>query len=416
MAISSNKFLGNIVLRLLQGAFSILSSVFISRTLGVAGYGEFVTLLAIITAISIPLVAGVPMYSMREMISFSQDRTLKDRYEFLFGLKIYIYGVTFLIFSGCLVWFLINVLNAQDVYGINPILLGLIAIVIGINTILSGVIRGDNKTVICNLPEMGVRSSIFLTFSVLAWLFEINVLNIIIYGLLFSCVCSLITSLKLINLSKLSVQQFSGFNFINWLKELPPYFLASIFTILSSNCDLFLLAYYHQAGEVGVYKIASQIAAVIPLLSTVYFSTNCHQIHKFYKNKSREEAEKFFLSYVKVGSLFILVVLGGGYVSGNEFLSFIYGDELLSAFVPLLILMVSQSFVFIFGIGLYALNVTGNPKLVLEANIIIFIVDLIFGLVLIPPYGVLGASLANLFAIMFGHFYGCYRAWFLFIK
>ncbi len=414
MSISLNKFLGNAGLRLLQGAFSILTSIFISKALGVGGYGEFITLFTFVTAISIPLVAGVPMYSMKEMIFFSQDGDLEARHEFLLGLKIYIYGVAFLIFMVCLAWFLVHILIAQDIYEVNPILLGLIAVVIGVNTILSGVIRGDNKLIMCNVPEMGVRSSIFFICAVLVWLFEINNLSIIIYGLLFSCLCSLIISLRLINFGGLCFQLPP--NFINWLRGLPPYFLASIFTILSSNCDLLLLAYYHQAGEVGVYKIASQIAAVIPLLSIVYFSTNCHQIHKFYKSKSIEEAKNFFLSYIKVGSLFTLVVLGGFYIFGNEFLRLTYGDELLSAFIPLFILMVSQSFVCIFGVGLYTLNITGNPGLVLGANIIIFIVDLLFGLILVPPYGVLGASLASLIAIIFGHFYSCYRAWGLFIK
>lgn len=415
--IFANKFIGNIVLRFLQGAFAILSSMFVARALGAESYGEFVTLLSIVATLSIPLAAGVPMYSLKEMVSHAQENNSIVRYQFLMGLKRYMLGAAFLILIVTSVWQILASVTGIYDDGVSTILLGAIAVVIGINTIFSGVIRGGNKLVLCNVPEMGVRSSIFLACSILIWVEKIHDLKVVLYALLLSCLASLCVSLRLMPLKKdREATAAQDISFRIWLSKLYPYFLASIFTILTANIDLLLLAFFCRPEEVGLYKIAFQMAAVMPLVSTVYYNTNCHQILKLYKCNSGYAVKKFLRSFFCLSGFAAFGMLTTIFLFGEEVLVMFYGVQFVDAYNPLLILTLSQCIVSILGMGLYVLNITGNPRAALISNIYLFLTNVLFGFVLIPLYGVIGASVANLLSAIVGYTYSCSIAWGLFYK
>lgn len=414
--IVKNKFIGNVVLRFTQGAFSILSSILVARALGAESYGEFVTLLSVVATLSIPLAAGVPMYSQKEMASHAQENNSIVRYQFLKGLKIYMLCAAFLILMATSVWQILAEVIGVNEYKVSPILLGVIAVIIGTNIIFSGVLRGGNKVFLCNLPEMGVRSSIFLACSTLIWLMQLNDLNIVVYALLLSCLASLFVSLcfmSLINYGKVVVQDIG---FRNWLGKLYPYLIASIFAILTANADLLLLAFFCRPEEVALYKIAFQMAAITPLVSTVYYNTHCHQILELYKSNSEYETIKFLRSFFFLTGFVVFGVLTTFILFGDGVLIKFYGNQYLDAYNPLLILTLSQGMLSILGMGIYVLNITGNPKAVLESNALLFLTNVLLGFVLIPLYGAIGASVANILSVIVGCIFACSIAWGLFNK
>jgi O-antigen/teichoic acid export membrane protein len=167
----------------------------------------------------------------------------------------------------------------------------------------------------------------------------------------------------------------------------------SAVSTVSSRLDTYVTSHYSKLSDVGIYGLASQAIIIMPNLVSALGAVTSPKFSRFRnpaENKNYLDKSLLFFGGISFLSGIVLLPLG---------LLFMYisGPEYLSGFVPFVILVLSQA---IF-LGLAPLRDSllyfhSKPSFFFWAGIAHGAITLITGFLLLPRYGLVGASLSNL--------------------
>lgn len=189
----------------------------------------------------------------------------------------------------------------------------------------------------------------------------------------------------------------SYFNIKSLILDSLPYFMITILGVLFSQVDKFIINDYLGHELLGVYFTFFTICSVLTLLISLTVGVNQgplaikafseYGLEKYLQ--VREQLIRSYFIYISLG-FFITLILGLVYIAISN--NVIYNDN----FMSFIILLVSTSMLamgHVFRIDLYLLE---KDKVLL----IIYISSLVFNisilLIMLPIYGVVGASLSSL--------------------
>lgn len=170
--------------------------------------------------------------------------------------------------------------------------------------------------------------------------------------------------------------------------------LAGIFTMLTLRVDRLLVGYFLPASEVGVYQAASQAAMLSAIILTGFNAIFAPMIARLYHSGELERLSELFKVSTKWGlyvSLPLFLVLT---VAPDELMKAVFGEAYAEGAVPMLIMAGAQLFNAATGAVGFMLIMTGHPRrwMVLSAGSLLL--NVVFGLVLIPRLGIVGAAIA----------------------
>ena len=180
--------------------------------------------------------------------------------------------------------------------------------------------------------------------------------------------------------------------------SLPMLISTSMFYIIQWT-DTIILSYFESVENIGVYNIALKISMST---SIMLFSINSITAPKYSELYYSEKYKEFKLTVKHSSKLIfwlslpLLLIIG---IFSNFFLG-IFGDEFLTAKYPLLILLFGQFINILCGSVGYILLMTGLEKVLRNIIIVSGILNIVLNIVLIPYYGILGASIASAFSLI----------------
>jgi len=179
-----------------------------------------------------------------------------------------------------------------------------------------------------------------------------------------------------------------------------PMGITSGLLLFISNFDTLLLGLLRTEGETGIYSIAQKLALLTGFVIASINAVSAPQFSAlFFSNKKQELLSLAIKSSRLIfwASLPILVAL----IVGGKFFLGIFGQEFISGY-PILVVLVAKEFINAAGgsVG-YFQNMTGAHVQFRNIVTIAVILNVILNILLIPQLGILGAAISSLTTTLF---------------
>jgi len=184
------------------------------------------------------------------------------------------------------------------------------------------------------------------------------------------------------------------------LKYSYPMLFTSSIMFLMGNVDSFMISYYINEEQVGLYSACIKLSIGISFILASINGFIAPKIAKAYSDNNKAQIKRIYYSSIKlisIGSLPIVILL---ILFPSLFLS-IFGEEFKIAATPLVILTIAAGVNALFGSVGYLLNMTDNQNVFMKILFIGLIINLCMNIVLIPEYGIAGAAIATASSMIF---------------
>jgi O-antigen/teichoic acid export membrane protein len=186
-----------------------------------------------------------------------------------------------------------------------------------------------------------------------------------------------------------------------WKKIFKPsisFALAGIFGSLFFSIDTVMLSLMKGDDMAGLYSAAYNLLAALIFIPSIFMNAAFPTFCNLYKSSN----ESFIAGYEKSFKyLFILTlpIVVGTVILADKFILLIYGTEFQNSIMVLRILMWGFLFLSLTSISGVVLNSMGKEFTSMKAVVISAGLNVLLNLLLIPKYGLIGASLASVIAL-----------------
>jgi len=174
-----------------------------------------------------------------------------------------------------------------------------------------------------------------------------------------------------------------------------PLVLSNIVWFIMTWTDTLMLGHYYGSTVVGIYNAASPLARFIPVFLMAFTVLYNPIATALYARGRVRDVVRFYVSITKwvVLLTFPLFILVFAYPSAV--INALFGAKYTEAWLPMMILSVGFVFHSIMGPNGLTLVAAGRPKKELMGNVIGAVLNVALNFLLIPPYGMVGASAAT---------------------
>lgn len=374
-------------------------SLVVARTMGAETWGIYSLCLAVVTFVSIFGRMGFDTALLR----FNAELKAKKEFGLLKAYNRFSYKVVFIIsilltvvvyfYAGLIADLIFNKPHLAQHFKIA----GLSIFPITFSTLNSRALRGLKKISKSVYLEFVSRYLYFLiafgaaflilnefTIESFIWLFVITSYLYFLQGLFWHE--KEIRSYDNIKLPKKQIIDFS--------KVALPLLLASSMLYLKGWVDTLMIGVFLTEKDVGIYNIALKLANVISLPIT---AINTIAAPKFAENVNKnKELQKIVTTSTKIIFYSTLPIFGVIVIFADPILT-LFGNEFTEAYLVLVIISIGSFINAISGSVGYFLQMTGNHVIYQNITIISSLLAVICNLILIPIFGILGASFTSTF-------------------
>lgn len=171
--------------------------------------------------------------------------------------------------------------------------------------------------------------------------------------------------------------------------------LVSSIDMINTQIDSLLIGHFMGETEVGYYSVAIIFMQGINLVPQSIQSVTSPLIATYYGKREFEGIQKLIKNTVFKAFGVILCISLILVIFGKFLITIIFTEEFLPAYVPMIILLVGYSICAPIGSVGTTLSSVGQVKVVFIISLICALMNTILNLVLIPKYGIMGASVAT---------------------
>jgi O-antigen/teichoic acid export membrane protein len=396
----SRKIIG-LTLRVFYAGATFLVGVTLARLLSPEDYGQYAYVYAWLM-VGVGLVqAGFPVFIVREVATYFQA----GRYDLIRGLlrwsnlaifflgSIFIGGVLIINqfhFSG------LKSSSLRQMFLVGAFMIPII--VLSVKT--EAATRGLGYTLIGQAAELLVRPvsqlSLLLVFAwgVLPWPLTPQSA---IWTALAASISALITSLIVYFclLPKEIGESPISFDFSNWSKNIGKITLFSWINVINQQFMIIFLGLISQPSDVAEYRVALQLAMVIPLGLTVAEMLYTPRLSQAYDRGDFNEMQNIavqlcrFSLAISIPISFVLLFLG------YYIIIHVYGVDYLGSIIPVFILVLGYVAGTIFGSVGILLYVSRNEWDLIASQFALLILSGAAACLLVPQFGAIGAAAAH---------------------
>ena len=165
-------------------------------------------------------------------------------------------------------------------------------------------------------------------------------------------------------------------------------------TALMFNVDMLMVGWKEGALAIGEYAAAQKLAYILHVIPTFFATALLPSLSYF----AIHNKEKFLVTFKKcasiltISSIFITII---GIVLGGTILKIFYGPSYLGGTVAFQLLMLTVIPAFMDPLIVHSTIALGKQKSLVVNHVIALIINLILNFILVPIYGIAGASLAT---------------------
>lgn len=164
------------------------------------------------------------------------------------------------------------------------------------------------------------------------------------------------------------------------------------------NTDMIMLGWWRTAEEIGFYSSAQKIVQVLYTLPAILAGAIFPAISRLVGLAEKEKERALMEKSMSIVFLMAIPLTVGGMVLAKSIIQFLYGGEYAPAAGVLQILIMTTLFAFP-GALIGNLVLAHNKQNKMAAPVFFSsVTNIIFNAVFIPPFGIIGAAVATIFA------------------
>lgn len=407
---------GSIVTKLFAGGLQFVITTVLARSLGAEGFGIYAFVFALLSLISVPAQFGLANLVVRETARAQANcdwGMLNGMWRWATRVVISL-SAFLLLTTVTVVWLLPEMLSrAQEatLYWGLP-LIPLIAI-----TVLHGAaLRGLRHVVLGQLPDQIVRPLLFLLFfGGCAWVCSAEKLTPVSAMASMTLAAALAAAIAAFMVLDRRPEKIGWgikvkYKHRTWAFAALPLALTQGMGVINSQTDVLMLGSLMGANEVGVYRVATQTAALVAFgLQSLNMVVAPHfaRLHAV-GDKRRLQQLVSRTAQAVLGVALIAVTLFGAF--GDQLIFWLFGEAFSTAYFPLVILALGQ----LVNAGLGAVGVlltmTGKERIVLHGITLSVVINLVLNALFIPLFGMVGAALASALSLAGWNIYAFIKA------
>ena len=383
MSFAKNSFY-TLVSNIIIICIGFLTSFIISRTLGAELQGVYNL------AILIPNM-------MYNFLNFGQDtstmyflsnKTIKKREAINNMLPIVLfYTIISTLFGGVFV-FLLKDSMFKEVPYLTLIFALLISPLTFLNNNLSAILKSEGKFTVFNKIQIINKIIYFLICTLLLFFVDVN---LVIAGNIIILVVSIITIWRKLEVGRVKFK----FNKEYQQKSISYGFksyLANMITFLNYRMDTFLIkALSKSTMAVGQYGVSVSLAEQIWVFASAISSVMFPYVTSIESDEEKSKITSTTFKIVMIVTFFAILVL----FFASNLIGIIYGSDYYGSILPLKVLLLG---IFCLSLGKILANdiaARGKPELNAISNLVGFVVNIGFNILLIPKFGIVGAAIAT---------------------
>lgn len=393
--------LGSLALKLGSTALGFLLAILLARTLGPEGYGVYAFVIAIISLLAIPTQLGLPQLVVRE--------TAKAQAAEAWGLMSGLWR-----WSTLAVWLFTAVVLALAFVGLllfgdrldaltrTTFITGLLLVpLIALGNLRGAALRGLSHVVAGQLPETVFRPGILIALCLIVILVSSSQtlsaatamgLHALAAAIAFSLGAWLLWRARPIELASHPAPVYAA---REWTASAWPLALTSGLFAVNAQLGVLLLVLFEASEAVGIYKVATAVATLIPFGLSAVNLVVMPYFARLHAQGDRARLQKLVtLSARAILALALPVTLVFVFF-GKPLLTLAFGPDYGVGHKALAILAIGQMVNAGMGSVGVLLNMTGHERDTLRGVAVAAVTNILFGLVLIPAFGLEGAAVAT---------------------
>ncbi len=374
-------------------AINFVTILLAARSLGVASFGEFASLLAVVTIVSKIVDFGLGPILFREL----SERNIKPNIFYnVIALKIILVILVFIILNATIL--ILDFAPAEillcDILFLNIIISSKMA---NFREVLAIPFKA---TLQMHIPmSINILDNILLLIYVIVLSFHGLSLNYFILGYVLSNFPGFIFLLYYLR-KKFNYKLLFRFDIIKWiiLESLP---LAGyvLLMVIYQQADIVLIKNINGTFYTGIYSAAARLAMPLNIIpETLVISIFPFIVKHRGEKKYGEKIATMFKILFFISFLFAIVFT----FKSVPFIKLTFGEKYLDSAMPAIILLWSQVFLFFSFLGSDLLIAYNSQKWNFVYAILIVSANLLLNLILLPHYNFVGAGLSKLGSSFFG--------------
>lgn len=393
------KSTAGVLVKVFAQFFSLILSISIARFIGADGLG-LLNLSFRITGIFLILsILGFDQILIKN-ISIGLSKNDKNKVGSLIFSSLIFNGVMAIFFAflgGLFSSFVANILEKPDLKW--PLFIAFVAIIPQVLAmIFSSGMKAFGKVWQASLFSNGLVSIIVLLCIVFCFYFgyEINLIRISIFYviakfmLLFASCFYWKLIFKEVYVEKFIVKEmlYKGFKV----------FLVSGSAYISASLDIFILGYFSDSSEIGLYTVALLLASFISFILPVVNISIAPKIASMYNTKDYKNLISLLKNTIFILLIISLLIFICFALSGSYLLQF-WGNEFSEGYTILLILSIGQLFNMSSGPTGNFLIMAGFEKIHSKISIFCLLINIFLSVTLVKAFGVTGIAASTAFSV-----------------
>lgn len=389
--------LASVGVKLTYAAIRFVTGVLLARILGPGGLGVYSFALAVAALLAVPAQFGFPGLLLR-LVAVYHNQSQLGLVRGLVNRALFVVAVTSFIVSASWIVMLTVTGSAPGDMPVRSLIIsaGLIP-GIALLAVHRGALCGMGHVVRGLVPENLVLPTLFLIFLVVAsWVSALSV-DVALSMHIASAVGALIVGwwLWLRVAPKVSISQEVP-TLDRWrLREALPFLLLAGSQVLNYRADILMLGLLTDQGQVGVYRVALQIAEALGLVLVAVSTVIGPHLARLHAERDWFAIQKILVTAHRSGLAVLLTAAFGLWFFGQPLLGLIFGQDYVLAFTPLLILAFGKAAYATVGFAGLALSMFGLASVATAVTLLTAVVNIGLNWILIPPFGTAGAAVAS---------------------
>ena len=170
-------------------------------------------------------------------------------------------------------------------------------------------------------------------------------------------------------------------------------YLATMFIFMNYKVDQFFIKFNLGEAQLGIYTVAVSLAELLFLIPGSVAGAILGRLYNM-SNDDAHERKKLTMGTIKVTFYVTFILMIAGIIC-TGLIPLVYGRAYSGAVVPTIILFLGILFASIGKISASYFQSSGEPKVHLYITFLVFLVNIVLNLALIPLVGIVGAAIAS---------------------
>lgn len=385
----------------------LMANIILARTLSVAEFGTFGFVIALATVLAIPVAGGLPMLLTREVATYSHNKDWAAYRGLVLAAFGWVAAMCGLIALGLSGWWLL----ARDLPA-GPLLVTVLLVpLLGLNGVRAGILKGLGRPVMAEAPPQLLQPALMiLGYLGLAWLGLSSAMSVLWWYLAVVIAVFGISSVLLLRVQPPEIHgaRTEIDDLPRWRRAILPFVLMSAATVLGTQVAVLLLGFSGQEEAVAQMRVAERGAQLVALpltfINTIlgpYFVQAMRSDEDGALRRIGRQSARLTLA----ASLPVALVL---LLFGDVLIGWTFGapyDAL--SYLPMVILIVAQIVSVVLGNGGMLLAMGGYERQTLYSLMLSLAVIATLSVLLIEPYGAVGAAVAAGAGVVAAKLYVC---------